>query len=134
MSASIIVDTNILFDFYTGNSNFELAKNVLLGKKIFVYQGVLEELFTLLKNRVSSELACLTVESIIDDQDFKVLESSQTQTLRALQIAQMNNAVDQKKNLSLVDAIQIILAKDFGITVMTQEKRMSLFANVENPY
>ena len=131
---NIILDTNILIDFYITNDFNENCLEALQGKKLNIYQGVVDELFSAIKNRYGSKSSYTIAKRLLTDPLYTVIEADSEQKLKALELTLFHQAEDSKKNISLVDAIQIVLAQELDYTLYTRDERMTLFDNVVKPY
>jgi len=133
-----LIDANILYDAFTNNANSKLAINVL-NEPVCIFEGVLYELSNLLKNTINSKFAVATVQNILQNpQMFQVLGCTSQDTLDALAIMLQYQTQKPKKDFSLCDSIQLILAQKHGLILFTTDQRMTFFDQnrvvVKQPY
>lgn len=127
-----LIDTNILIDFFTENQFSKQASLVLEGG--FYYNiAVLFELSNFLNNRFGAKKTLQIIE-VLDSSNpyFQILEITSKHQIKAREI--MTKYSDQ--NLSLVDCILIVQAKEFNLELKTLDQRMTFCkeAKVVKPY
>ena len=121
-----LVDTNILYDAFTHNQNTDQAIQIV-DQPICVFEGVLYELSNLLKNTTTSQFAVETIQDILENTDmFQILNSTPEDTLKALQIMSKYQTQTPKKDFSLCDSIQLVLAIECNLTLFTTAKKSCL--------
>ena len=122
-----------MFDYFCKE---EWAANIINDYEVVVFKGVIYELFNLLKKVYGSDIACEIIGVYFYEENtaFRIAESSTEDEKRALVLARYYQSQDSKKNISLVDALQVVIAQRLNCKVLTTEERLSFFENVEQVY
>jgi predicted nucleic acid-binding protein len=124
-----LIDTNILFDAWADNVNTQNALEVI-NEPIFIIEGVLYELANLLKNTKGTGYACKVLNNILDNPEiFHILSADKEEQQYALQIMEKYETQTPKKDYSLVDSLQFVLAQKYRLDIYTLDERMSYFDN-----
>ena len=126
-----LVDTNILYDFFTQSSDYILISN-FLKKGFYLNNAVLFELTNLLNNKLGASFMLAQLDFLFKNNNIKFLKITDKNIQKASQICQKYN--DQ--NLSLVDCILIAQAKEFNLELKTLDQRRGFCkeAKITKPY
>jgi predicted nucleic acid-binding protein len=128
----IMVDSNVLFDLYCKTERLKIVEGVVLEKELYLSQAVFYELGSLLKKFIGSKLASVFLEDIKDT--CYILSLSDEQENKALQVMQKYQFNNPHKEYTLTDAVQLVQAHEYSLTLYTSDEAMSWFqgASVEH--
>jgi predicted nucleic acid-binding protein len=133
-----LVDTNILYDYFAKTTYFNQAKAVLSQTKIVILQEVLTELYNLLRSEKGVNFAADTVRHLLEAKNlYQIVIDTSKHYQPALQICKKLASKYPKKDLSLIDAMQISYCRDHtNLHLYTTEGRMTNqgFIMVTQPY
>ncbi len=126
---NLLVDTNILFEYFVESPNTSQIQELFANNKNYIFEGCLFELQSILKNFISSKYAHQCVEELLESKDYNIIKNSSKDIEKALDYTLWHESQFPKKNLSLIDAVQIHLASINNIKLVTLDGQMYKYPN-----
>jgi predicted nucleic acid-binding protein len=126
---NILADTSLLYEYFITTENTEKIEELFSKKKIFVSIDSLKELQTVLKNSTDSQMSYDIVKSIFTSKEYEIIEVNKIFTEQSLEYTLWHQSKYPKRNISFIDAIQIKIANDNKIALVTLDELMLKFPN-----